>query len=84
MSEECVCQQNCLSHITYYIYINASIHLPFLLKSNLFDNGMAAYIVIYITGMFHIASKKLQLINHSEHVRHGGNLQNNKKIINSK
>ena len=51
-----------------------SVHLPFPLKRSLFDNGMAAYIVIYITGMFHIASKKLQLINHSEHLRHGGHL----------
>ena len=43
-----------------YIYVNVSIHLPFLLKSNVsmvFENGMAGYIVIFITdtGTFHIA-----------------------------
>ena len=59
-----------------YIYVNVSIHLPYPLKSNVFDNAMAGYIVIYITSMFHIASKKLQLVNHSEHLRHGGHLRN--------
>ena len=61
----------------YYIYV-VSFHLPFPLKSNVFDNGMAGCIVIYITdtGMFHIASKKLQLVKHSEHHRHGGHLRN--------
>ena len=52
----------CNRYVPCYIYVNVSIHLPFPLKSNVFDNGMAGYIVIYITGMFHIASKKLQLV----------------------
>ena len=29
--------------VPYYIYVNVSIHLPFPLKSNVFDNGMAGY-----------------------------------------
>ena len=62
------------------MYVNVSIHLPFLLKSNVSDNGMAGYIVIHINGMFHIASKKLQLAFLSttacEHLRHGGHLRN--------
>ena len=44
-----------------YIYVNVSIHLPFPLNSNVFDNGMTGYTVIYITGMFHIASKNYSL-----------------------
>ena len=37
------------------LYVNVSTHLPLPLKSNVFNNGMAGYIVIYITGMFPIA-----------------------------